>query len=119
MRVRELLKREIGEAIRREIPIQHAGVVNVNDIQIAADFKQARVLLGFFGTAEQQKRAMKLLQDVRGRIQEHVANTVILKYTPKLTFEIDDSVEKGNRILKIMEDIDKMSPPEKNESPGS
>lgn len=117
--MRELLKREIGEAIRRDIPIQQAGVVNVNDILISADFKSARVRLGFFGTPEQQKRAFKLLEDHRGRIQEHVAKTVILKYTPVLRFEVDDSIERGNRILRIMEDIDKTLPPEKHETPGS
>ena len=99
--------------------MQQAGVVNVNDIQMAADFKQARVILSFFGTAEQQKRAFKMLEDARGRIQDHIARTVILKYTPKLRFEADGSIERGNRVLQIMEDIDKFTPPEKNETPGA
>ena len=110
LRVRELLKREIGESIRREIPIQQAGVITVNDVLPSADFRQALVMIGFFGTVGQEKAAIKLLQSARPKIQEHVARTVILKFTPKLRFEIDDSIERGNRVMKIIEDIEQQKP---------
>ncbi len=110
LRVRELLLREIGEAIRREIPVQQSGVFTVNDVQLSADLRQARVLVGFFGTVEQEKGALKLLTNLRVRIQDHVAQTVVLKFTPKLRFEMDDSIERGNRVLRIIEDIEEAGP---------
>ena len=42
--------------------------------------------------------------------QSQVAKTVILKYTPVLRFEIDTSIERGNRILKLIEELEKTSP---------
>ena len=110
-RVRELLKRQIGEVIRRELPVAEAGVINVNEVNVSADLHSATVFVGVLGNAEQKKRAVALLQDHRKRIQGLVAKAVILKYTPHLRFMVDDSVERGNRILEILDDLDKSSPP--------
>lgn len=110
LRVRELLKREIGEAIRREISISQAGLINVNEVDISADLRQAKVLLGFFGSPSQQKTAMSLLESHRMRIQDYVAKAVILKYVPKLRFEFDDSVDRGNRVLQVIEELEKQKP---------
>jgi ribosome-binding factor A len=112
LRVRELLKREIGEAIRREIPVEQAGLVTVNDVDVAGDLKNAKVYLGFLGTTEQKKTALNLLHKTRPRIQSYVAKTVVLKNTPKLKFIVDPSVEAGNRVLRIIEELEKTLPQE-------
>ena len=116
LRVRELLKREIGEAIRREVPVQQAGLVTVNDVDVAGDLKNAKVYLGLLGTTEQKKTALKLLTDQRTRIQSLVAKTVVLKYTPRLKFVVDESVDRGNRVLRIIEELEKTLPPESTDS---
>ena len=112
LRVRELLKREIGEAIRREIPVQRAGLVTVNDVDVAGDLKSARVYLGLLGTVEQKKIAVDLLNHNRVRIQTVVAKAIVLKYTPKLKFIVDESISQGNRVLRIIEELEKTMPPE-------
>lgn len=112
LRVRELLKREIGEAIRREIPVQQAGLVTVNDVEVAGDLKNAKVYLGLLGTTEQKKTALDMLNKNRTRIQSLVSKTVVLKYTPKLRFLVDESVDRGNRVLRIIEDLEKATPEE-------
>jgi ribosome-binding factor A len=111
-RVRELLKREIGEAIRREIPVGQAGLVTVNDVDVAGDLKTAAVFVSILGSAEQQRTGLVLLQQARPRVQDHIAKTVILKYTPVLRFVTDDSIVRGNRVLQIIEDLEKPSPPQ-------
>jgi ribosome-binding factor A len=110
LRVRELLKREIGESIRREIPVEQAGLVTVNDVDVAGDLKTAKVYLGLLGTTEQKKIALDLLNKNRPRIQSFVAKTVVLKYTPKLKFIVDPSVDRGNRVLSIIEELEKTLP---------
>jgi ribosome-binding factor A len=109
-RVRELLKREIGEVIRRELSVSETGLVSVNDVDVAGDIKSATVFISILGNAEQQKRGLLLLSQNRSRIQSLVARAVILKYTPILKFVIDDSVVRGNRVLEIIEDLEKASP---------
>jgi|ERR1043166_6219386 ribosome-binding factor A len=110
-RVRELLKREIGEVIRREIPVNEAGLVTVNDVDVAGDLRVATVFIGILGNSEQQRTGLALLQKNRSRIQSLVGKAVILKYTPQLRFVVDDSVTRGNRVLDILAELEKSLPP--------
>jgi ribosome-binding factor A len=112
-RVRELLKREIGEVIRREFPVSEAGLVSVNDVEVAGDLHSAVVFISILGNADQQKRGLGLLTRHRKRIQGLVARGVVLKYTPTLKFLIDDSVARGNRVLQIIDELEKTPPSSK------
>src|SRR5918995_4356743 len=94
LRVRELLKREIGEAIRRELPVEQAGLVTVNDVDVAGDLRVATVFIGILGSPEQQRTGVAMLHKNRARIQGLVAKKVILKYTPQLRFVVDESVAR-------------------------
>ena len=109
-RVRELLKREIGEAIRREFHVSEVGLITVNDVDVAGDLHSALVFISILGNADQQKRGFDLLTRHRKRIQGMVSRAVVLKYTPTLRFLMDDSVVRGNRVLQIIEDIEKTTP---------
>src|SRR5438874_11849472 len=106
-RVREHLKREIGEAVRREFHVNEAGLISVNDVDVAGDLKSAVVFVSIFGNATQQKRGIQLLTEHRIRIQGLVAKAVVLKYTPTLKFIFDDSIVRGNRVLQIIEALEK------------
>jgi ribosome-binding factor A len=105
-RVRELLKRELGEIIRRELPVNDVGLISVNDVIVASDLHSATVFVGVFGGADKQKRALELLDQNRKRIQGMVANAVILKYTPQLRFVLDESIERGNRVMQILDELE-------------
>ena len=105
-RVRELLKRAIGEVIRREFEVSEAGLVTVNDVDVAGDLHSAIVFISILGNPDQQKRGLSLLTRHRKRIQGLVARSVILKYTPTLKFVMDDSVVRGNRVLEIIEELE-------------
>lgn len=109
-RVRELLKRQIGEVIRRELPINDVGLITVNEVGVANDLHSAVVYVGVVGTPEQRKRAASVLDHERKRIQGLVARAVILKYTPHLRFVLDESIERGNRVLEIIDEIERSSP---------
>lgn len=111
-RVRELIKREIGEIIRREFPISAAGLLNVNEVLVTADLQNATVFVGVVGTKEQKKKAAALLESDRKRLQGLLGKSVVLKYTPQLKFVIDESIERGNRVLEILDELDKSSPAE-------
>jgi len=109
-RVRELLKRAIGEAVRREFHVSDVGLITVNDIDVGGDLKSAVVFISILGNAEQQKRGLIVLEEHRIRIQGLVAKSVILKYTPTLKFVVDDSIVRGNRVLQILDELEKTSP---------
>jgi ribosome-binding factor A len=108
-RVREMLKREIGEVIRRELPVAEVGLINVNDVNVAPNLKTASVFIGVLGGDTQKKRAMEELEKKRKRIQGLVGRGIVLKYTPLLRFILDESIERGNRVLRILDELEKSS----------
>jgi len=107
LRIGELLKREIGEALRRELPVAEVGLVSVNEVEVAGDLKSARVFISIMGSSEQQRTGLRRLDEVRPRIQDHIAKSVVLKYTPRLAFVVDDTIARGNRLIQIMDDLEK------------
>ena len=106
-RVRELLKRAIGETIRREFNVSDVGLITVNDIDVGGDLRTAVVFITILGNPTQQKHGLQVLEQNRIRIQGLVANAVVLKYTPTLKFIVDDSIVRGNRVLQILDELDK------------
>jgi ribosome-binding factor A len=116
-RVRELLKREIGQAIRREFHVDEAGLISVNDVDVGGDLKSAIVFISIFGNVHQQRRGLELLNQHRIRIQGIVGKSVVLKFTPTLKFVVDDSLVRGNRVLQIIDELEKNSPPDEQNSP--
>jgi len=109
-RVRELLKRAIGEAIRREFPVNDVGLITVNDIDVGGDLRSAVVFITILGNATQQKHGLQVLEQNRIRLQGLVAKSVVLKYTPTLKFIVDDSIVRGNRVLQILDELEKTPP---------
>jgi ribosome-binding factor A len=115
-RVRELLKRQLGEILRRELPLVNGVMMTVNDVDISNDLQSATVYVGIIGRAGQIKEGMELLQKERKRIQGLVGRAVVLKYTPQLRFVLDDSIVRGNRVLEILDEIERSSPPNEGSS---
>jgi ribosome-binding factor A len=113
-RVRELLKREIGELVRREIPPGDSGLITVNDVDVTSDLQSATVYVGILGSADQQKRGMSELDRHRKHIQGQLGKAVVLKYTPQLRFVIDDSIEHGNRVLRIINELEHAATEDEN-----
>ena len=111
-RVRELLKRQIGEVVRRELPVNEVGLINVNDVEVAPNLHTATVYIGVLGGPAQKKTAMEALDIHRKRIQGLLGKAIVLKYTPQLRFVLDESVERGNRVLRILDELD---PPSSSE----
>ena len=110
-RVSELVKQEISEIIRRDIPIGDIGLITVTACEVASDLKTARVYVSVLGGKEKQAAALALLERQHGHIQHALGRAVVLKYTPHLYFHIDKGIERGDRILRILEEIEREEHP--------
>jgi len=115
-RVRELLKRAIGEAVRREFNVDEVGLITINDVDVGGDLKSAVAFVSILGNAGQQKRGLQVLEENRIRLQGLVAKSVVLKYTPTLKFIVDDSIVRGNRVLQIIDELEQQSAPKAGEA---
>jgi ribosome-binding factor A len=84
-------------------------------VDLAGDLKTATVFISILGNPDQQKRGFQLLNEHRIRLQGFIGRAVVLKYTPKLKFAFDDSIVRGNRVLQIIEELEKTSPTQEDE----
>ena len=105
-RVRELLKRTVGDILRREFNTEECGLVSVNDVGVANDLKSATIFVSVLGSKAQKYFATDQLELKRARIQYSLGREVVLKYTPKIKFNLNDSIEGGDRVLSILKDIE-------------
>jgi len=103
-RVNELLKREIGEILFRIIQEDDfdLSAITVTGVFISRNLRNARVMVSIRDHQGQRERMLAILRKYRGEIQKHISHDVILKYTPRLSFEIDTSIEKGDAILSLI-----------------
>ena len=103
-RVNELLRREIGQALFRIM--NDAGfdlaAVSVTHVMTSKNLRSARVLVSIRDHEKERDKMLGLLRKHRCEMQEIIGKNVVLKYTPQLTFELDTSVEKGDKVLGIL-----------------
>ncbi len=104
-RVNEVIKRELGDLIHREITFE-AKLVTVQQVDITPDLKNAHVFISVIGTDQERRKAMSRLHAKRIPIQQALSKRIILKFTPNLHFKLDDTVERGTRILSILEELE-------------
>jgi ribosome-binding factor A len=103
LRVNEVLKRELSGIITREMKFEK-GLVTINQVNVTADLKSAHVFVSVLGTAGAD--VITQLEAHRAALQSALAKHVVLKYTPHLVFHLDDSIERGTRVIEIMQAID-------------
>ena len=109
-RVRELIQRELGALIMREM--NFTVLVTVQAVDLTADFKHCHVHVGVLGSEREQRDAIHALGERRPQLQHELSKRVILKYTPALHFHLDHSVERGTKVMEIMRQIDEITPAE-------
>jgi ribosome-binding factor A len=103
-RINELLRREIAEDLFRVLTEDAADLsaVTVTHVVANRDLRTARVWVSVRGDAAQHERVLRLLKRHRAEIQERINQNLVLKYTPRLTFTLDTSVEQGDRVLGLL-----------------
>ena len=109
MRVRELLKRELNEIFRREFPVE-LGIVSVTEVGVSNDLHSAKVFVSSIGDDKSQQKAFRTVRKSAGKIQFELGQIVALRYTPKLKFVMDEAYNRGDRVLKILDEIEQDHP---------
>lgn len=105
-RVSELVKQQLGE-ILLQMNLTGCGFVTVTEAVISPDLKDGRVYISVIGTDEQKRRAVTTLEELHGRIQHELADRIVLKYTPRLKFLLDETESKAQRIESLLNELDK------------
>ncbi len=114
-RINALLKREIGCLLFRVMQEEEdfdLAAVTITHVSVGRDLRDARVWISILGHEERRGRMLRLLAQHRGEIQAAINRDIGLKFTPRLHFRLDRSVEKGDRVLDLLSRL------EREESPG-
>jgi ribosome-binding factor A len=101
-RIGDLIKREIGDIIERGLKDPRIGFVTVLEVEVSADLRHARVFFSVFGDHRAQEETRRGLQSAKFFIQGEIGRRLRLKYTPELSFQFDQSVQRGLRITKLL-----------------
>lgn len=112
------MKHELADILNRDFEFGGA-LVTIHEVDLTPDLKQAHIYIGIIGREDFQADAMHKLQRSAQAIAQKLSKRVILKNTPMLYFKYDDSVERGVRVLNIIEEIDGQVPPEEPPYPSA
>jgi ribosome-binding factor A len=103
LRINEVVKRELSRIIAREISFEGA-LVSINHVEVTSDLKSAHVFVSVLGS-EIGESVVNKLASHRATLQAELARHVTMKYTPHLVFHLDDSIERGTRVIEILQEI--------------
>lgn len=111
LRVNELLKREIAATLYQEMAGEslNFAAITVTHVQVSPDLRRARVFVSIRGSESEASEIFSRLYRHRIRLQEHCQRRVRLKYTPVLEFERDFAIERGDRVLALLNELESTS----------
>lgn len=105
--IQEVVARSISRDLKDEMPY----LVTVSRVQVQGDFKSAKVFISVLAPGEDEvalkKNAARFLQKNAGLIQEDLDHELKLRFCPKLTFLVDESLEKVLKVEGLLDDLRK------------
>ncbi|NCC50936.1 MAG: 30S ribosome-binding factor RbfA [Spartobacteria bacterium] len=107
-RVNELLKRELADDLFR---VANDGsldlaAITITRVNVTPNLRHAQVYVSILGHEQERQQMLHKLQQHRKELQHELNAHTQLKYTPQLTFELDESIEQGDHILSIIAELE-------------
>ena len=102
-RVNEALRELIGDAISTELQDPRIGFVTVTAVETSPDLRSARVFVSVLGDPERRQSTLAGLRSAHGVLQAKIARELRMKRTPTLSFHYDESVERGDRVSRLLD----------------
>ena len=104
-RLADAMRDEIGSILEGELGDPRIGLATVNEVQLAADGRSARVFVAVPGDEKQARETMAGLESAKGFMRHELAERLQLRHAPELHFLLDRSEDYGARIDQLLERI--------------
>lgn len=104
-RVGEQMKKELSDIIGRKLKDPRIGFVTVTGVEVTGDLQQAKVFITVLGDSRKREDTLNGLEKAKGFIRSEVGHRIRLRKTPELFFEIDESIDYGNKIETLLKEI--------------
>ncbi len=116
-RVAESIRREVSQMLLSEIKDDRVGMgmVSVTDVQVAGDLQHAKIFVSIYGTDEDKAESMAGLRSATSFVRGELGRRIRLRRTPEVVFLEDTSLERGDRILSLINRISQERKPELDE----
>jgi ribosome-binding factor A len=111
-RINEALREVVGAAISSDLSDPRIGFVTVTSVETSPDLRTARVFVSVLGDEEEREATLEALRSSHGVIQSRIAAETRMKRTPTLSFRYDETIAKGVRISRLLEEEQPPSPNE-------
>jgi len=106
-RVAELIKREISQLLLSGIKDDRVGqgLVSVTAVEVSGDLQHAQVYVSIFGSPAVRAQTMAGLESATGYVRTVLGQRVRLRRTPEVVFREDTSLERGSRVIALLNQI--------------
>ena len=112
-RINGEVQKELSNIIRNEIKDPRIGMMtSVTAAEVAPDLKTCKVYISVFGDDEAKKETIRGLKSAEGFIRTQLAKKINLRNTPEIFFVLDQSIEYGVRMSKLIDEVTKDLPDE-------
>ena len=102
-RVNEAIREVLGDAITTDLKDPRIGFVTVTEVDTSPDLRAARVYVSVLGSKAEREQTLEGLKSSHGFLQGKIASAMRMKRTPTLTFQYDESAERGDRITRLLD----------------
>lgn len=104
-RLAETIKKEVSDMLREELKDPRIGFVTITSVEVSKDLRYANIFASVFGGPAEQKATIEALHRAQGFIRGELGRRIRLRYTPEITFKLDQSISRGSRLLALMEKV--------------
>lgn len=109
-RVDEAVREVLSDGIATQLRDPRVGFVTVTGVKTSSDLRHARVYVSVLGDEETRAASLAGLRSAHGFLQGLLAAELKLKHTPALTFFYDESIDRGMRISRLLDESDDAEP---------
>ena len=106
-RLGEQIQRELTELLRRDVKDERIGNVTITAVSVTGDLRTARVYYLVFGKDGPDPKVQRGLESAAGFLRNALSKSLMIRYTPTLSFELDTSIEHGVRLSQLIDSVNK------------
>ena len=104
-RVSDLIKDEISRLLLREVRDPRVGFVTITGAAVSPDLKNVRVFVSILGEPQARQESLKALNSAAGYFKRMLFRNLRLRFAPTILFRLDESLDRGDRIERVLREI--------------
>src|SRR3990170_7594608 len=101
----EAIREVVSMAILAELNDPRIRNVTVTYVEVSPDLRHAKVHVSVMGDETHQKLSLRGLQNAAGFLQAKIAERIEIRYTPKLSFLLDQGVKRSIEVARILQEV--------------